>query len=110
MPERRRRPGGRGAPLWRAAGGVTAAARGGGDGRERAAGHEAGRFELVRLSRAWGIRALTAFAFSHENWSRPKVEVDFLMRLFERLIHDSVAEFLRYTFYCKLVASHFGRL
>lgn len=67
-------------------------------GLPSAAGHEAGRRalqETVRLSRAWGIRALTAFAFSHENWSRPKVEVDFLMRLFERLIHDSVAEFLR---------------
>jgi ditrans,polycis-polyprenyl diphosphate synthase len=40
------------------------------------AGHEAGRRaleETMRLSRAWGVRALTAFAFSHENWSRPKV-------------------------------------
>ncbi|XP_040384970.1 cis-prenyltransferase 4, chloroplastic-like [Oryza brachyantha] len=67
-------------------------------GLPSAAGHEAGRRaleEMVRLSRAWGIRALTAFAFSNENWSRPKVEVDFLMRLFERVIHDSVAEFLR---------------
>jgi hypothetical protein len=29
----------------------------------------------VRLSRAWGVRTLTAFAFSHENWSRPKVRL-----------------------------------
>lgn len=67
-------------------------------GLPSAAGHEAGRRaleEMVRLSRAWGIRALTAFAFSHENWSRPKVEVEFLMGLFERMIHESVAEFLR---------------
>jgi len=45
-------------------------------GLPSAAGHEAGRRaleETVRLSRAWGVRALTAFAFSHENWSRPKV-------------------------------------
>jgi len=45
-------------------------------GLPSAAGHEAGRRaleEVVRLSRAWGVRALTAFAFSHENWSRPKV-------------------------------------
>ncbi|CAD6229048.1 unnamed protein product [Miscanthus lutarioriparius] len=44
-------------------------------GLPSAAGHEAGRRvleEVVRLSRAWGVRALTAFAFSHENWSRPK--------------------------------------
>ncbi|XP_047054080.1 isoprenyl transferase-like [Lolium rigidum] len=67
-------------------------------GMPSAFGHEAGRRALedtVRLSRAWGIRALTAFAFSHENWSRPKLEVDFLMGLFERVINDSVAEFLR---------------
>uniref|UniRef100_A0ACD5WHW0 Uncharacterized protein n=1 Tax=Avena sativa TaxID=4498 RepID=A0ACD5WHW0_AVESA len=67
-------------------------------GMPAAFGHEAGRRaleETVRLSRAWGIRALTAFAFSHENWSRPKMEVDFLMGLFERVIHDSVAEYLR---------------
>lgn len=45
-------------------------------GLPSAAGQEAGRRaleEVVRLSRAWGVRALTAFAFSHENWSRPKV-------------------------------------
>lgn len=67
-------------------------------GMPPAFGHEAGRralVETVRLSRAWGIRALTAFAFSHENWSRPKAEVDFLMGLFERVIHNSIAEFLR---------------
>jgi ditrans,polycis-polyprenyl diphosphate synthase len=48
-----------------------------------AAGHEAGRRaleETVRLSRAWGVRALTAFAFSHENWSRPKARLLFLAR------------------------------
>ncbi|PAN27481.1 hypothetical protein PAHAL_5G083800 [Panicum hallii] len=67
-------------------------------GLPSAAGHEAGRRaleETVRLSRAWGVRALTAFAFSHENWSRPKVEVEFLMGLFERVIHERVAELLR---------------
>ncbi|XP_022682334.1 uncharacterized protein LOC101765166 [Setaria italica] len=67
-------------------------------GLPSAAGHEAGRRaleETVRLSRAWGVRALTAFAFSHENWSRPKVEVEFLMGLFERVIRESVSEFLR---------------
>ncbi|KAM0929279.1 hypothetical protein ACQ4PT_001718 [Festuca glaucescens] len=61
-------------------------------------GHEAGRRaleETVRLSRSWGIRALTGFTFSHEIWSRPKLEVDFLMGLFERVINDSAVEFLR---------------
>jgi ditrans,polycis-polyprenyl diphosphate synthase len=40
-----------------------------------AKGHEAGRRALeltVRLSHAWGIRVLTVFAFSQENFGRPK--------------------------------------
>ncbi|TVU39379.1 hypothetical protein EJB05_12793, partial [Eragrostis curvula] len=42
-------------------------------------GHLAGRRALermVRLSRAWGVRAITAFACSHESLSRPKVRLD----------------------------------
>jgi ditrans,polycis-polyprenyl diphosphate synthase len=38
-------------------------------------GHAVGRRTVertVRLSRAWGIRALTVFACSHENMTRPK--------------------------------------
>ncbi|KAF7051546.1 hypothetical protein CFC21_059779 [Triticum aestivum] len=61
-------------------------------------GHEHGMRALmrtVRLSRAWGIRVLTAFGFSLENWNRPKAEVDFLMALIERFINDNLAEFLR---------------
>ncbi|TVU39383.1 hypothetical protein EJB05_12797, partial [Eragrostis curvula] len=59
-------------------------------------GHRAGQRALertVRLSRASGVRALTAFAFSHENLSRPKAEVDYLMRSLEAYIHDNVDEF-----------------
>ena len=43
-----------------------------------AKGHEAGRraMELtVRLSQAWGIRVLTVFAFSQENFGRPKASL-----------------------------------
>ncbi|KAM3262786.1 hypothetical protein ACQJBY_053103 [Aegilops geniculata] len=61
-------------------------------------GHEHGMRALmrtVRLSRAWGIRVLTAFGFSLENWNRPKAEVDFLMALIERFINDNLAEFMR---------------
>ncbi|TVU42119.1 hypothetical protein EJB05_08509, partial [Eragrostis curvula] len=67
-------------------------------GLPTADGHEAMRRSLkkmVQLSCACGIPMLTAFAFSHENLGRPKAEVDYLMAMFERLICDSVSEFLR---------------
>jgi ditrans,polycis-polyprenyl diphosphate synthase len=40
------------------------------------AGHEAGARslrELVKLCCDWGVRVLTVFAFSYDNWIRPKV-------------------------------------
>jgi ditrans,polycis-polyprenyl diphosphate synthase len=40
------------------------------------AGHEAGARslrELVELCCDWGVRVLTVFAFSYDNWIRPKV-------------------------------------
>lgn len=42
------------------------------------AGHEAGARslrELVELCCKWGIRVLTVFAFSYDNWIRPKVRL-----------------------------------
>ncbi|XP_044980158.1 cis-prenyltransferase 4, chloroplastic-like [Hordeum vulgare subsp. vulgare] len=61
-------------------------------------GHEHGMRALektLQLSRAWGIRVLTAFGFSLENWNRSKPEVDFLMALIERFINGNLADFLR---------------
>jgi len=52
-------------------------------------GHRAGVEALkrtLRLCSDWGIGALTAYAFSTENWSRPGEEVTFLMTLFERVL------------------------
>ncbi|KAJ0987877.1 hypothetical protein J5N97_006233 [Dioscorea zingiberensis] len=62
------------------------------------AGHEAGYRslkEIVRLSCSWGIRVLTVFAFSSENWFRPKNEVNFLMTLFEGVLKENVGDFVR---------------
>ncbi|KAI3447776.1 hypothetical protein Pfo_004441 [Paulownia fortunei] len=50
---------------------------------------------LVELCCKWGISVLTVFAFSSENWSRPKVETDFLMGLFERGLRDEIEHFVR---------------
>ncbi|MGF1457971.1 MAG: isoprenyl transferase [Leptolyngbyaceae cyanobacterium] len=47
---------------------------------------------LLRISRDWGVKALTAYAFSTENWGRPHAEVDFLMALFERVLRQELSE------------------
>ncbi|XP_021278325.1 dehydrodolichyl diphosphate synthase 2 isoform X2 [Herrania umbratica] len=62
-------------------------------GLPTSAGHEAGvrsLRELVELCCRWGIQVLTVFAFSYENWIRPKVEVDFLLSLFERTLKSEL--------------------
>ncbi|QNJ03558.1 isoprenyl transferase [Synechococcus sp. PROS-U-1] len=58
-------------------------------GLPRMMGHRAGVEALkstLRHCSDWGIQALTAYAFSTENWSRPGEEVNFLMTLFERVL------------------------
>ncbi len=37
---------------------------------------------IIKLSPSWGIRFLTLYTFSTENWKRPKKEVDYLISLF----------------------------
>lgn len=53
-------------------------------GLPRQFGHKAG-VDTIRNVVEWandiGVKVLTLYAFSTENWRRPKVEVDFLMRL-----------------------------
>lgn len=51
----------------------------------RSAGHRAGAENLKELCRNcgnYGVKYLTVYAFSTENWSRPQDEVDQLMKLF----------------------------
>lgn len=50
----------------------------------RVAGHHEGMKtvrKITRFANELGIKALTLYAFSTENWKRPKFEVDFLMKL-----------------------------
>ncbi len=62
-----------------------------------AAGHKKG-VEALRTSlkacAKFGIKYLTVYAFSTENWNRPKDEVDFLMSLLAKTIISEVPEFL----------------
>jgi undecaprenyl diphosphate synthase len=67
-------------------------------GFPRVAGHRQGAKTLKALLRCckdWGIPALTAYAFSTENWQRPLQEVEFLMRMFERLLRRELDEMKR---------------
>jgi undecaprenyl diphosphate synthase len=53
-------------------------------GLPRAAGHKEGAAavrRIVRAARRLGLRALTLYAFSEQNWARPEEEVDALMGL-----------------------------
>ncbi len=54
-------------------------------GKGRVAGHKAGVNSVravVKGARKAGVKALTLFAFSSENWQRPEQEVSVLMDLF----------------------------
>ncbi|RZR92725.1 hypothetical protein BHM03_00021079, partial [Ensete ventricosum] len=51
--------------------------------------------KIIDLSSLWGIRALTVFAFSSENWRLRFPEVDFLMMLLESVLKASIGDFLK---------------
>ena len=53
-------------------------------GLPRSAGHSMGAETLKKIikeANTLGVKYVTVYAFSTENWSRPKAEVDFLMNL-----------------------------
>lgn len=56
-------------------------------------GHREGKNVLdpiVEHCKSVGVKALTVFAFSSENWKRPQYEVDLLMKLLEETIHEQL--------------------
>lgn len=64
-------------------------------GLPRIAGHRAGTENIRRVLRAcikYGIEILTIYAFSTENWKRPKEEVGGLMRILEEAIERELPE------------------
>ncbi|MGA8149016.1 MAG: isoprenyl transferase [Gallionellaceae bacterium] len=61
----------------------------------RMAGHQRGVEavrEVVKSCRELGVKYLTLFAFSSENWRRPEEEVSFLMQLFLKMLKREVAK------------------
>lgn len=66
-------------------------------GLPRIVGHRRGvdtLKSLLRCCKDWGVQALTAYAFSTENWGRPLDEVEFLMTLFERVLRRELKEMI----------------
>ena len=59
-------------------------------GLPRTAGHEAGEaalFDVVEGAIEYGVKEISAYAFSTENWKRPKIEINALMELLVSTIH-----------------------
>ncbi len=66
-------------------------------GLQRVRGHQKGAEavrRIVRISRKMGIQWLTLYAFSEENWQRPKREIQALMRLLGRFLRGELDEML----------------
>lgn len=78
-------------------------------GLPRLAGHEAGGKNIrpvVKIFADYGVRYLTLYAFSTENWSRPRIEVAGLLGLLSKKINQETQAFHQENI--RLV--HLGRL
>lgn len=67
-------------------------------GLPRNAGHKEGMnivAEIVRAAKDSGVKILTLYAFSTENWKRPKSEVQFLMKLPKEFLHTYLPELIQ---------------
>ena len=68
-------------------------------GKSRIEGHRRGKTSvrvIVEMSRKLGVRYLSLYAFSTENWFRPHDEVDALMGLLEQYLAGERAKMMRY--------------
>jgi undecaprenyl diphosphate synthase len=68
-------------------------------GLKRTAGHEEGAKVVRNITTHCsniGIKYLTLYAFSTENWTRPKLEVEFLMKLLEKYFKSELPIYLKH--------------
>lgn len=66
-------------------------------GAPREEGHRVGSEvvnQIVRTCRRWGVKHLTLYAFSEQNWGRPKGEVKALMTLLDEYLKAQRSEIL----------------
>lgn len=67
-------------------------------GLPRTAGHHAGMKVVKKMTikaHQLGVKILTLYAFSTENWVRPKEEVDFLMKLPQQFFESEIDELMK---------------
>jgi undecaprenyl diphosphate synthase len=67
-------------------------------GLNRTAGHEKGAKivrDITTHCTKLGVKYLTLFAFSTENWARPKLEVEFLMKLLQKYLKNELEVYIK---------------
>ena len=67
-------------------------------GLKRTSGHEEGAKTVRKITSYCakiGVKYLTLYAFSTENWERPKLEVEFLMKLLEKHLKNELEVYLK---------------
>ena len=77
-------------------------------GLPRTAGHQEGAMnvrEITKLCANIGIKALTVYAFSTENWKRPDEEVKFLMKLPIKFFDDFAPELIEHNIRLKVIGN-----
>ena len=77
-------------------------------GHERLFGHNAGVDSVrtaVEYAREKGIRYLSLFAFSEENWGRPDEEVSGLMALMAKAVAEERATFVKYDIRFRIIGN-----
>ena len=66
-------------------------------GLPRSAGHTAGAANFKKITRycaSIGVKYLTVYAFSTENWKRPSDEIEALMKIFQQYLEEALRDFL----------------
>src|SRR6266700_7018750 len=80
-------------------------------GLPRVAGHREGvktARAIVRAADTLGLRFLTLYAFSTENWNRPEDEVTMLMRLLEESIYRELPDLMEHKVRLRVIGRTVG--
>lgn len=79
--------------------------------RPRVFGHQAGVITVRRVvedASEMGVKCLTLYSFSTENWSRPKAEISALFNLLKKYVHDDLATLHKRNVRVRILGSRVG--